>query len=208
MVSFLEPKPYEQAFAELLRALGLSGAPVEPPRAQPVVPPTPPTHVAPPDRFPPRLAELGYRVAFLNGAEVILPPLCDVPAGPFLMGSDPNKDKDAKPVEQPQHWVTLEAFQIAKYPVTVAEYACFVRATARSAPPGEDGAPYEVSWRTQLSRQLDHPVINVNCHDAVAYANWLAECTEQPWRLPTEAEWGKGGTLGRSDRNCAHLPVG
>lgn len=80
MVSFLEPKPYEQAFGELLKALGFSGAPVEVPRAQPAIPTTTPSHVAPPDRFSPRLAELGYRVAFLNGAEVILPPMCDVPA--------------------------------------------------------------------------------------------------------------------------------
>ena len=86
------------------------------------------TSSAPPDQFPPRLAALGYRVAFLNGAEVLLPPLSTVPAGPFLMGSDPSKDSGAHVSERPQHKVDLGAFQIATYPTTVAEYACFVRA--------------------------------------------------------------------------------
>jgi hypothetical protein len=89
-ISFLGPTPYEQAFAELLTALGLSSAPVPSPHVPPVISATP-SHVAPPDRFPPRLASLGYRVAFLNGAEAILPPLCGMPADPFLMGSDPVK---------------------------------------------------------------------------------------------------------------------
>jgi formylglycine-generating enzyme required for sulfatase activity len=139
-----------------------------------------PAYVAPPDRFPPRLASLGYRVAFLKDAEVILPPLCDVPAGPFLMGSDPNKDKDAQKDEQPQHWVTLPAFQIGKYPITVAEYACFVRA----------GQKQPTNWRAQLGK-LDHPVVNVSWHDAVAYAAWLTKLTGQLWRPPSEAEWEK-----------------
>jgi formylglycine-generating enzyme required for sulfatase activity len=115
-----------------------------------------PVYVAPPDRFSPRLANLGYHITLLNGAEVILPPLCDVPAGPFLMGSDPAKDKDAQDDEQPQHTLTLAAFQIARYPVTVAEFACFVRAGQKRPP----------NWRAQLVK-LDHPVINISWHVAV-----------------------------------------
>src|SRR5262245_54721929 len=38
-----------------------------------------------------------------------------VPAGWFLMGSDPNKDRAAGPQEQPQHQVYLDAFQIDRY---------------------------------------------------------------------------------------------
>ena len=104
-----------------------------------------PVHVAPPDRFPPRLAALGYRVVCLDGAVVILPPVGDVPAGPFLMGSDPNKDTRAHIDGQPQHWVTLSAFQIAEYPLTVAEFACFVRAGQRRP----------TNWRAQLGK-LDY----------------------------------------------------
>jgi formylglycine-generating enzyme required for sulfatase activity len=162
---------YPGEVAQLLRMLGLSDA------------------VA--DRFPPRLASLGYRVASQDDAEIILPPLCDVPAGPCLMGSDPNKDKHAQKFEQPHQWVTLGAFQIATYPVTVAEYACFVRATGRGTPSGEDRTGPLVSWQTQLRARLDLPVVMVSRHDAVAYAQWLAEQTGEPWRLPSEAEWEK-----------------
>jgi formylglycine-generating enzyme required for sulfatase activity len=186
---------YEGEVARLIRTVGLSGAPAEPPRPQPTSPATP-SYVAPRDRFPPRLAELGYRVAFLNGAEVILPPLCAVPAGPFLMGSDPRRDRGAYDGEQPQHSVTVAAYQIGKYPVTVAEYACFVRATKHSEPKSHYN---RLRWAQQLSERLDHPVVNVSWHDALAHAHWLVERTGQPWRLLTEAEWEKAarGTDGR-----------
>src|SRR3954451_22086640 len=119
---------------------------------------------APPDRFPPRLAALGYQLAFPTGAEVLLPPLSPVPAGPFLIGSDPSKDPSAHVSELPQHTLELGAFQIATYPITVAEYACFVRA----------GQKEPDNWRRQL-RRLDHPVVYISWRIATAYANWLAE---------------------------------
>jgi formylglycine-generating enzyme required for sulfatase activity len=178
---------YQGAVARLTQTLGLPGAPAEPPRGQLGIPATSPDHTAPPDRFPPQLANLGYRVAFLNGAEVILPPMCDVPAGPFLMGCDPIKDKNAENREQPQHWVTLGGFQIAKFPVTVAEYACFVR--GGYAEPKDALPVYTVGWNTQVTQRLDHPVVNIKWQDAIAYVTWLIQQTGLPWRLPTEAEW-------------------
>jgi len=104
------------------------------------------------------------------------------------MGSDKSHDSNAGMDEQPQHSVTLPAYQIARYPLTVAEYACFVLAS--HIEPG--------GWRTQLGK-LDHPVDGVSWHDAAAYAAWLAQLTGQPWRLPTEAEWEKAarGANGR-----------
>jgi formylglycine-generating enzyme required for sulfatase activity len=167
----------------LFAALGLM-----PGWSAPPVQPAPSAYTAPPDRFPPRLASLGYHIAFLNGAEVILPPVCTVPAGPYLMGSDPKKDKDARDNEKPQHSVTLAAFQIGKFPVTVAEYACFVR-TGRREPD---------FWKEQLGK-LDHPVGSIDWQDAMAYAMWLVERTGQPWQLPSEEQWEKTarGTDGR-----------
>jgi len=191
---------YDTARGGLLSALGLT-----PGRSAPPVQRAPPAYVAPPDRFPPRLAELGYRVAFLNGAEVIVPPMCDVPAGPFLMGSDPATESNTHWSEEPQHWVTLGAFQIGQHPVTVAEYACFVRSTGRPVPSGEE---YGVTWRLQLREWLDHPVVMVNWLDATAYAAWLAECTGQSWRLPTEAEWEKAARWGALTRRAYRYPWG
>src|SRR5262249_37019470 len=88
------------------------------------------------------------------------------------------------------------AYQIARFPVTVAEYACAIRAKAVREPPKRSS--HTIEWRTQLQR-LDHPVVNVSWHNAIAYAAWLAKVTGQPWRLPTEAEWEKAarGTDGR-----------
>src|SRR5262245_53116025 len=89
----------------------------------------------PPSRFPEQLAQLGYQTCVVDDIEAILPPLCTVPAGQFLLGSDPTCDKQAFKAEQPQHPVTLPAYRIARYPVTVAEYACFVR-TGHAEPQG------------------------------------------------------------------------
>ncbi|HEY7093355.1 MAG TPA: formylglycine-generating enzyme family protein [Ktedonobacterales bacterium] len=154
-------------------------APVQPLQSTPPAGPQPVT--LPAEKLLPRLSQLdfaAYRTA--RGVEYIAPPLCAVPAGAFLMGSDPGKDRGAYDDEKPQHSMTLAAFQIGKFPVTVAEYACFVRA----------GQKEPTSWQAQLGK-LDHPVVSVSWHDAVAYAGWLAAHTGQPWRLPSEAEWEK-----------------
>ena len=57
-----------------------------------------------------------------------------IPAGEFLMGSDPAVDKDARDNEQPQHRVHLPDFYIGKVPVTNEQYAAFVR-TGKHRPP-------------------------------------------------------------------------
>src|SRR5579871_6708662 len=70
-----------------------------------------------PDQFPQRLAELGFVARTRSNVAYIVPPLCPVPAGPFVIGSDSQQDKDTQSDEQ-QHIVTVPAFSIAKYPVT------------------------------------------------------------------------------------------
>ena len=151
----------------------------------------------PPDQFPQRLANLGFTAHSDNGIEYILPPRCTVPAGPFLMGSDPKRDSEASKSEQPQHTVTLATYGIARFPVTVAEYACFVRA-GQPSPQWNERQGTTVPWPEQLQR-LDHPVVCVSWNDARSYASWLTYITGQSWRLPTEAEWEKAarGTDGR-----------
>jgi serine/threonine-protein kinase len=110
--------------------------------------------------------------------------LVRVPAGEFLMGSDPAKDKHASDDEQPQHVVELPEFAIGKYPITNAQYAAFVRATGRGAPEHwEDG---EIP-----SGEEDHPVVYVSWRDAMAFCEWLSRETGKGFVLPSEAEWEK-----------------
>ena len=121
------------------------------------------------------------------------PEMILIPAGEFLMGSDPEKDKHAWDREQPQHTLYLPDYTIAKTPVTNAQYAEFVRDAGIVNPPEH--------WRKgELPPdKLDHPVVYVSWHDAVAYCDWLADVTGKPYRLPSEAEWEKAarGTNGR-----------
>jgi len=181
---------YPAALAAVLRTVGLP--PILPSNATAASPPprAPEVHrtldsAIPDERFPPTLARLGFEGRIVNGIEVFIPPVCAVPAGEFLMGSVPKHDHVAAKEtwtndEQPQHTVTLPGYEIACFPVTVAEYACFVRS----------GRPEPTMWQKQQNK-LDHPVVAVTWYDAAAYAAWLAGQTGEAWRLPTEAEWEK-----------------
>ena len=112
------------------------------------------------------------------------PEMILIPAGEFLMGSDPSVGKYAGPDEQPQHTVYLPAYYLAKTPVTNAQYGAFVQATFLQPKHWEGGKP--------PGGKEDHPVVYVSWHDAIAYCKWLAETTRKPYRLPSEAEWEKG----------------
>jgi formylglycine-generating enzyme required for sulfatase activity len=124
-------------------------------------------------------------------ARCVLPPLVTVPAGPFLMGSDPPPGDQASAQGPTQQTLTLAAYQIAVYPLTIAEYACFARVVPERAPLGWD--------RQFIPDLLDYPVVEISWLDVRAYGQWLSDLTGALWRMPTEAEWEKAarGTDGR-----------
>lgn len=161
--------------------------------------------------LPTKLASLGFALRSREGVEFIVPPLCAVPAGAFEMGTQLRlrlPDKESPGAWLP-HKVKVDAFQIGRFPVTVAEYACFVRAGYRQ--PRDSvwvGTPQDgSSWRHQL-RRPDHPVVNVSWEEARDYVAWLARLTGQPWRLPTEAEWEKAARWDPQHRHSRHFPWG
>jgi formylglycine-generating enzyme required for sulfatase activity len=108
-----------------------------------------------------------------------------IPAGEFLMGSDPQEDRNAEGCEEPQHWLYLPEFLLAKTPVTYAQYSAFVLATDLRAPGSwTNGEPPRA--------RKDHPVEDVSWYDARDYCLWLSQVTGKDYSLPSEAEWEKG----------------
>ena len=113
------------------------------------------------------------------------------------MGSDPN-DRDAFDDEKPVHRLFLPAFQIARTPVTNAQYAIYIQATGTEPPKHwEDGQPPK--------EKLEHPVVYVSWHDACGYCTWLSRLIRKQVRLPTEAEWEKAA---RGDGDKRPYPWG
>lgn len=110
-----------------------------------------------------------------DGAPMVL-----IPAGAFTMGSN-----EGLPAERPEHVVTLDAYAIDRYEVSLRLYRRFLQEAQRDAPP---------TWDDEAAETVgDRPAIGVSWADASAYCTWAGK------RLPTEAEWEKGarGTDGR-----------
>lgn len=133
-----------------------------------------------------------WQVADTDDQVLEIPPFewCLVPAGPFFMGGDP---------EAHRAWSGGEFdlpydFWIAKYPVTVEQYAVFVKAG------GYNEYEYWVSegwgwkatrtepkyWEDPRYHRLNHPVVGVTWYEAWAFAKWL---NEQPGVKPPEAPY-------------------
>jgi formylglycine-generating enzyme required for sulfatase activity len=123
------------------------------------------------------------------------------------MGSIHQQDPEAAVGEMPSMTVTLDAFSVAAYPVTVMEYAAFVNAGHAAPPELRDPVKSQISWSAQLET-LFHPVVMVSWHDAQAYAQWLTDCTGQRWRLPTEAEWEKAARWDERSQKAYVYPWG
>ena len=128
--------------------------------------------------------------------------MVSIPGGTFRMGDLSGEGDDD---ENPVHSVTMPAFSIGKYEVTVGQFRQFVEATeyrtdAERNADGKEGCSIYTrdgwkwtwgrSWRNPgYSVGDDQPVACVSWNDAQAFIAWLTEQTGESYRLPSEAEW-------------------
>jgi formylglycine-generating enzyme required for sulfatase activity len=111
-----------------------------------------------------------------------------------------NREKGFKN-EGPEHEVTLDAFAIGRYPVTVGEFRQFIEAFGYKTEAEQQGGARifdgnrwvvksDANWSNPYLSQTDnHPLICVSWNDAVAYCEWLSEQTGEEYELLSEAQW-------------------
>lgn len=140
---------------------------------------------------------------------------CYVPAGWCWTGGDPEAG-DSLPLRR----LWIDAFVIRRFPVTNAEYVAFLNdlvasgreaeAVAACPKPGVGEAegehlplPRDASGLFVMggAQIPEWPVVLIDWHQARAYAEWLAERTGRPWRLPNELEREKAAR-GADGRFC------
>ncbi len=110
-----------------------------------------------------------------------------VPPGPFVMGGERGLPLQIARLE--------EGFFINRYPVTNAQYRCFVEAGSYDEREcwSDEGWKWKQRekwtepryWDDPEWNQPDQPVVGVSWYEAEAYAHWAGG------RLPTEQEWEK-----------------
>ncbi|HTB14590.1 MAG TPA: bifunctional serine/threonine-protein kinase/formylglycine-generating enzyme family protein [Bryobacteraceae bacterium] len=145
-----------------------------PPPPSPTLAPTP----VPLEKAPVVVKPGAIRVNKKDGQKYVW-----IPPGAFTMGCVPD-DATCGGYAKPPHRVTISnGFWMAQNITTVAAYKAFAEATHRDMPKAPKFNP---NWTL-----LDHPMVEVNWDDAVAFSAWAGA------RLPTEAEWeyaARGGT--------------
>ncbi|VAW43332.1 hypothetical protein MNBD_CHLOROFLEXI01-3011, partial [hydrothermal vent metagenome] len=125
-----------------------------------------------------------------------------IPATTFLMGAR-DEDTAASSDERSQHTVTLDAFAIDLYEVSVAQYAAFLNTLGGYVNACSGFTCLSTRFETTRSYLTDeqagylpvegfsdYPINNVSWHGANAYCSWVGG------RLPTEAEWELAATGG------------
>ena len=136
-----------------------------------------------------------------DGAAMVL-----IPATTFMMGAAPT-DEEATEDERPLHEVTVDAFYMDQFEVTVAQYARFLTELGTYVNACSGFTCLSTSFETANSHIVDtaqgytaqpgfemYPVNSVSWYGAREYCAWVGG------RLPTEAEWelaarGENGRL-------------
>ena len=123
-----------------------------------------------------RIGDPRFEPQAINGVNVILPQMVNVPAGKYLIGSQEGEE-DSFENEYPQHTVELPAFSIGKWSVTNAEFACFMNAG------GYDNEKY---WQGKLAKRW----LKGEDVSGGQFTTWL-NIWKQLQDLKKNAEWRK-----------------
>ncbi len=127
----------------------------------------------------------------------ICPEMVAISPGEFVMGALLPGDKQDD-FDGPAHQVTIvQAFEVARYEVTVGEFRAFVDDTGRQSSGCHiyhDNAEWffepAASWQNPgFPQNENHPVVCVSHLDAAAYVDWLNRKSGLDYRLLSEAEW-------------------
>ncbi|KYC37045.1 sulfatase-modifying factor protein [Scytonema hofmannii PCC 7110] len=102
-----------------------------------------------------------------------------IPGGQFLMGS-PESELGRYDWESPQHTVTIQPFNMGKYPITQAQWQ------AVAAFPKIE---IDLNPNPSHFKGANKPVEQVSWDDAVEFCARLSQKTEKNYRLPSESEW-------------------
>ena len=138
-----------------------------------------------------------------------------VPESWFYAGGDPDAPNG---LEQARVW--LDGFIIRETPVTHSQYLEFINSVTdehgldeaslwlpreQSTSESELGKAIYVQQGNRFVHALGegmnrHPVVHITWYQALFFTRWLAQKTDQPWRLPSELEWEKSAR--GVDRRC------
>lgn len=137
------------------------------------------------------------------------PEMIEIPAsGPQTLIGSPQTEEGRLDSEA-RHPVTLPAFALGKYEVTVAEYMACVTAGGCPHPEwAEPGGVHNIKTGSGVTYKSmaasikgdSQPVVGVSWNDANAYAAWLSSKTGKTYRLPSESEWEYAARAGTSTR--------
>jgi len=110
-------------------------------------------------------------------------------------------DEEVHPSNYLQHDTVFDVapFEIAKYPITNAQYRVFIEAEeylnnrywTKEGKKQRDIYQWKIPlyWNDSLWNGDDYPVVGISWYEAVAFCLWLSDMTDEHILLPTEQQW-------------------
>lgn len=134
-----------------------------------------------------------------SSGDFLPPPFAwvEIPAGQVtLVPSDLDRQQSYL---RSRRTIAVDAFSIAKYPTTNAQYGLFVDAGGYREAKWWLDVGWEKRqeqewdepryWQDPIWNRPDQPVVAISWYEAIAYCHWLSEMLGTTILLPTEPQW-------------------